>query len=192
MTKDKLREYPHLKRAEKQIRSMLEDVEARMLSPRIPNMDGMPKGKGGAGSAVEDMVEKHIELQRRYLDKLAELTTAQAEIERAIAALPNREQTLLRLHYLQDMTWEQVCVAMCYSWRQVHRIHGNALAMLQEMENPPKEETAEEAAEKARQKRLADIEEARKEVEAAAEELACAIEHLEELEAGSQEKSPEE
>lgn len=144
MTKDKLREYPHLKRAEKQIRSMLEDVEARMLSPRIPNMDGMPKGKGGAGSAVEDMVEKHIELQRRYMAKLAELATAQAEIERAISALPNREQTLLRLHYLQDMTWEQVCVAMCYSWRQVHRIHGNALAMLQERETPPKEETAEE------------------------------------------------
>jgi RNA polymerase sigma factor (sigma-70 family) len=73
-----------------------------------------------------------------YRQKAAELSTALAEIEDAIEVLEPRERTLIRLHYAQGLTWEEVCVAMNYSWRQIHRIHAKALALL--------EETAEKSA----------------------------------------------
>ena len=52
------------------------------------------------------------------------------EIEKAIETLPSTERTIIRLYYIAGMKWEEVCVAIGYSWKQVHRIHGRALDML--------------------------------------------------------------
>ena len=53
------------------------------------------------------------------------------EIETLINKLPTREQYLVRARYMEKKTWEQIAVEMCYSWPQVHRIHSNALRILE-------------------------------------------------------------
>lgn len=40
------------------------------------------------------------------------------------------EKRVLYLHYIEGMTWEQVCTEMNYSWCQVHRFHRKALGNL--------------------------------------------------------------
>lgn len=131
MTKQELQQYTHLRRERDQIARLLEALECKMQDPRAAQLDALPRGGTPDGSATERMVEQHDELLRRYRSKLDELDAAQLAIETAVAALPHREATLIRMHYIEGMTWEQVAVALAYTWRHVHRIHSDALQLLQ-------------------------------------------------------------
>lgn len=130
MTKEQLKAYRGIKLERDRLLIMIEELEAQMRSPRSQRLDGMPRGGSASSSMVENLVVKHTELVDRYRRKVAELTKATEEIEDAIEVLESRERTLIRLHYIQGLTWEEVCVAMTYSWRQVHRIHAKALEAL--------------------------------------------------------------
>lgn len=130
MTKEELKTYRSITLERDRLLIMIEELEAQMRSPKSQRLDGMPHGGSAPGSVVESLVVRHTELLDRYHQKVAELTAAAGEIETAIEVLEPRERTLIRLHYIQGLTWEEVCVAMAYSWRQVHRIHAKALETL--------------------------------------------------------------
>ncbi len=134
MTKEQLKAYRGLKLERDRLLVMIEELEAQMRSPRSQRLDGMPRGGSASSSVVENLVVKHTELVDRYRQKVADLTRATEEIEDAIEVLESRERTLIRLHYIQGLTWEEVCVAMTYSWRQVHRIHAKALEALKSVQ----------------------------------------------------------
>ena len=127
MNKEQLKAYRYIKLERDCIANMIAELEGVMYNPRSQRMDGMPRNPSGAGSEVESVAVKRTELLGRFQQKEAECAAAMAEIENAIEVLEPRERTLIRLHYIQGMTWEEVCVAMTYSWRQVHRIHAKAL-----------------------------------------------------------------
>ena len=133
MTKEQLRAYRDIKLERDKLAAMVEEVEAVLYGPRSPKLDGMPHGGSAPGSIVEEAAIKHAELLEKYRRKVAELSAALVEIENAIEVLEPRERTLIRLYYAQGLTWEEVCVAMNYSWRQVHRIHAKALEALREV-----------------------------------------------------------
>ena len=130
MTKETLKQYQRMRLERDVIRNALRELEAAMEAPKIQKFTGMPTG-GGYGSALEAMVAKHIELQQRYLAKLSELEKLQGEIEDVIETLEGNQRTLMRLRYLQGMRWEDICVAMHYSWKHIHRIHAAALRRIQ-------------------------------------------------------------
>ena len=135
MTKDELKRQLHryrdLEAERRQIANELKKVEAFMNGPRPANLDGMPKAPG-VGDPVLGVVTQHITLQERYRAQLVKLAEAQATIEDMIEGLEPMERKLMRHRYIEGKTWEEVCVAMCYSWRQTHRIHGKILDQLME------------------------------------------------------------
>ena len=133
MTKERLKTYRDLKQEQQQIRQQLETLEAAMYYPKPQRLSGMPSAPS-QGNALENMVEQHVALQERYRAKLSELEAEQLAIETAIDALDTRARQLIRYRYLDGLTWEEVCVAMSYSWRQTHRLHSAALTALKEME----------------------------------------------------------
>ena len=133
MTKERLKTYRDLKREQQQIRQQLEALEAAMYYPKPQRLSGMPSAPS-QGNALENMVEQHVALQERYRAKLNELEAEQLAIETAIDALDTRARQLIRYRYIDGLTWEEVCVAMSYSWRQTHRLHSAALTALKEME----------------------------------------------------------
>lgn len=135
MTKERLRTYRDLSRELRHIERKVESLEASLYSPKIPKMSGMPAG-GAGGNAMEDLAAKHLELLDHYKAKEAELAGEQLAIEQAIDALPYRERSLLRLYYIDGLTWEEVSVRMNYSWRQTHNIHSTALKQLKKHEEP--------------------------------------------------------
>lgn len=135
MTKEQLRTYRGIKLERDKLAAMIQEVEAVMYSPRAPKLDGMPHGGSAPGSVVEEAATKHAELLEKYRRKVEELSAALVEIENAIETLnDSTERAVLRLYYAQGLTWEEVCVATCYSWRQIHRIHARALATLKTRE----------------------------------------------------------
>ena len=131
MTKEQLQQYRSLKREYKQIEEELGRLETLMTSPRIQELTGMPRG-GGSGDALAALVARHIELQERYRSRLSELAAAQLAVEEAIDTLAPDERRLMRYRYIDGLRWEDICPVMNYSWRQVHRIHAQALDKLRE------------------------------------------------------------
>lgn len=127
MTKERLRGYRDLLRENLALERQLDAVEATL---RRQSKGDEPEDHG----VPEDLVVQCRDLRGRYEEKLKTLTGELLDIERAIDALPPTERLLLRLRYLQGLSWEAVCVEMSYSWRQVHRLHAKALADLRGVE----------------------------------------------------------
>ena len=134
MTRERLRNYRALKKEKQQLLHLLEELDSEMTSPRGPSLSGMPRG-GSDGGRLEAIILQREELLRRYREKIAEMDAELLEIEAAIEGLTDsRERTILRLYYIEGLTWERVCVhpGVCYSWQQTHRIHARALRHLAE------------------------------------------------------------
>lgn len=132
MTKEQLRAYRAIRLERDKLLEMLGELETTIYSPTIPKLNPAPGGGRNGASPVEIAATKHDEVRTRYLQKVAELEDAMARIEKAILVLDPTERTLVRLYYIKGKTWEEVCVEMSYSWRQVHRIHAKALEKLRD------------------------------------------------------------
>lgn len=131
MTKERLRGYRTLLQEKKTLEQQIETIESTLLHPKIQKIKYTPAGPSG-GNTLEDLAAKHLELIDLYHDKLAEIAQELQAIEKGIDTLPPTERILLRLRYVHGRTWEEICVDMSYSWRQVHRIHAKALDALRE------------------------------------------------------------
>lgn len=135
MTKAQLRAYRSIRLERDKLAGQIEELEAILYGPKIPNLNGMPHGSGGDNSHIYDRKgDEHMRLVALYDEKVAQLEEQMIEIEAAISPLSPKERTIIRLHYFEGLTWEQVAVEINYTWRHVHRLHGNAISKLQEME----------------------------------------------------------
>lgn len=132
MTKEQLKAYIEIKRELADLQRRREELETALYSPRAQVLDGMPHSGPGVSYVREERMESKAEVLAMYKAKEAELQDALLDIEFAIAMLDPRERQLVRLHYIDGLKWEQVCLEMDYSWRQVHRIHSSALNKLKE------------------------------------------------------------
>ena len=85
---------------------------------------------GGAdGRSLENTMEHIDDLTRQLSDQRDRLVTLWREIGMAIDSVPDaRLQELLRLRYIEGLSFEQIAVRLDYSWRQVIRLHGAALS----------------------------------------------------------------
>lgn len=88
-----------------------------------------PKGTSNADK-LSSLVAQIIDTQDEISRQLQEAYRLELQIESAIDKLPEREKYLIRARYVEQKTWEQICVDMNYSWKQTHRIHARALKML--------------------------------------------------------------
>lgn len=127
--KKQLAEYLDVKKEYAQVLEKLREVEAVMTSPRAQKLDGMPRG-GSGGDPMSSIVAQHIALEEKYQQQLGRLAAAQEAVENMIESLEPVERRLMRHRYIDGLSWERVCVAMSYSWRQTHNIHSAALDKL--------------------------------------------------------------
>ena len=129
--KARLGEYIHLEKERLQLLDEMTKLEARRTAPGTSNWDAMPRGGGGGDAMASGLVQKE-NLVERYRRKVADMEAVQSGIEDMIESLSCTERTLMRLRYIEGLTWEKVCVAMNYSWRQTHNIHAASLDKLVE------------------------------------------------------------
>jgi len=130
MTKDQLREYRCLIRNIEHIEDELQRIRDTVDAKSVIISD-MPKGSDMRDKMLE-AITSIIELEYKMIQQLGECSRKRMEIESAINKLPQREQQLIRLRYVDGLAWENICVEMSYAWRQIHRIHNTALKCLSE------------------------------------------------------------
>lgn len=83
---------------------------------------------GGDGRKVEHAAERIAGVVEELERQQAECARLRLTISKAIASVPDgRLRELLRLRYVDGLTWEQIAEEMNYGRRQVTRLHGDAL-----------------------------------------------------------------
>lgn len=131
--KERLSAYLNARKEHQQVTERLQVLESRMVNVGAQVIDGMPKG-GSGHDPMPGMLDAKNKLVERYRALAETLIRSQIAIEEAIAELDSTERRVMRHRYIEGLTWEQVCVAMDYSWRQTHNIHARALDRLAEKE----------------------------------------------------------
>lgn len=127
--KKRLKNYRTIKDEYQQVKKERDWVLQNMDSLRASNLDGMPRGSG-VSDPVAQAFAKLEALLNRYTEQLERLGAEQAAIEDMIAGLESVERRLMRHKYFEGLTWEEVCVAINYSWTRTHEIHGLILDKL--------------------------------------------------------------
>lgn len=123
-----LLEYRKLVLEHERMKRTYQSIAQRFISPvaNIQRMSSMPQGNASLNPIQDQYFNLHemydlIELlERRIVKKLT-------EIELAISELQSIQRLILRLRYIDGLSWEEICVKSHYQWAQIHRIHSSAL-----------------------------------------------------------------
>lgn len=131
MTKVDLQGYKHREWEMRHLEGIIQELRERIESPTAVALTGMPRADSDVPDRMAENVAKLGDLLGRYNAIWDEKIELQHRIEDAIAELEPLEQALIRMRYIDGMNWERICVDLCYSWKQIHRIHRRALASLE-------------------------------------------------------------
>lgn len=89
------------------------------------------KVKSESSGGLEVSIEKIIGLEMEIAKEIESLNIVRIKIEKAISSINDYGlESILRLHYINGMSWEKVAVKMNYSYRHTTRLHGIALQKL--------------------------------------------------------------
>lgn len=121
--KDFLRQYLNKKAEAKQLKLLIDEIEADIDGLKAQAITGMPSGNG-VGSSIENAVIKLECFRKEYIDALNESIDIRKRIENAIDAVPDeKERNLLKYRHISGMRWETVAKLMNYSRSQIKRIY---------------------------------------------------------------------
>ena len=86
---------------------------------------------GGERLQMDDAICKYLEIAEMLNKKISESMEVKAEIDKYIDTVSNsRLRNILKLRYINGMKWEEICVKLDCSWRNIHRLHVYALESL--------------------------------------------------------------
>lgn len=127
MDKFELKKYLALKKEALSLRLQAEQLDDEAKSLKATTVDGMPKSNIFKDS-IGEIVAKIEEIRLKYLHKYDLALCELYKIERTIDGLDDAtERQLMRKRYIEGKNWEDICVELNYSWRQVHRLHSEIL-----------------------------------------------------------------
>ncbi len=108
----------------------LEELEAKALYVS-PSTENVGSRNSLPHSRVEEIADNIMRLQDEINVEIDKLVNLEREIRHAIDKLADDKlREVLEYHYINGMTLEQTAVKMNYSYRQICRIHGEALAKI--------------------------------------------------------------
>ena len=120
-----LRSYRRAAKKEQRILEKIQKLRMDKMFPSVAN-DGMPHGSSQSG--LDAYIEKLSECQEELKAIQLEKAICKGNIEKLIHNLHDEnEQKVLRLHYIDGMTWGSIANELIYSERHIHRIHASAL-----------------------------------------------------------------
>ena len=120
--KNAVRKYNSLQEQEQQLRT-------EMRGPRAIEYTDMPKTHKQID--LSDEIVRIERILNKIEDQKKEMQEIRLEIEEKIVDIEDGMQSrVLYLRYIRFMKWEDICVEIGYSWRQVHRAHSQALKNL--------------------------------------------------------------
>ena len=116
--KNAVKKYNSLQEQEERIRAE--------MGPGAIEYSGMPKAH--KKTDLSDYMVRLEKILYKIADKKREMQEIRLEIEDKITDIDDGIQSrVLYLRYIRFLKWEDICVEIGYSWRQVHRAQSQAL-----------------------------------------------------------------
>lgn len=123
--KEYLKSYGKALRQMERSEARIKEIRGNKISPSTIN-DGMPHAVSNRDlSAYAALLDEE---ERRYMKARYRRIKLCRDITDKIERLQSEdEKDVLMYRYIKLMKWEDICVAMEFSWKQIHRIHSKAL-----------------------------------------------------------------
>lgn len=101
----------------------LEQEREALSEGRLPSSWGLSERVSGGvlPDTTADVVAKMWELAQRLAERLNQLIALRAEIEGWLEEFEPEERRMLRLYYVDGLTWEEVAERVGYSSRHLSR-----------------------------------------------------------------------
>lgn len=111
MTKKELSQYHWLQKEIKIDEERLSKLEQMAISTKSPQMDGMPKGKGGTSSKTENYAAEIVDLQAIIASKRIQCIHEKQRLERFIAEIDDSLTRLIfTLRCAEGLSWKKVAI----------------------------------------------------------------------------------
>lgn len=123
--KEYLRGYERAVRQMERSELRIHELRLNRVCPSVIQ-DGMPHAHGCSDlSGYASLIDQE---ERMYMKHRYERARKCCEITDRIERLESEdEKDVLLYRYIRLMKWEDICVKMGFSWKQIHRIHSRAL-----------------------------------------------------------------
>ena len=131
ITKEELKEHYRLVCEIHDLQEEIKELQSLQQSIGAVKFGGAGGGSGNS-DAIGSKLAKLNDLLEYYVLKIEERIIQQERIEKELERLPVTERRLMRYRYIDGLEWKDIMGKMCYSWKQVHRIHGRALEKLKD------------------------------------------------------------
>lgn len=127
MGKEELMQYKTIKVEIKQLKERIKELEERKTSIKSQVITDMPTGNG-EGTDILSLIVMIEDAETELIQKEKQLIATMNKIEHTIDNVENSlDRCILRARYIECKAWEQICVELNYSWRQIQRLHSNIL-----------------------------------------------------------------
>lgn len=126
-----LKQYTAIIEERKELMQSYEEVISKLTTIAAQVISDMPRtGHDNPDKIGNNIV--HIEKLEKILEKnLKETLRIRIDIELIINQLEDSvHRRLMRLRYIRGLNFENISVIMNYSWRHTHRLHNEALDLI--------------------------------------------------------------
>lgn len=123
MNRMTLRNYRAMSLEAKQLKELIEIIEARRKEPKGTKYTGMPTGKGGKNDAMAATLARLETLSNIYKEKEERLLEESVEFEKAIASLLPFDRVIMRNRYTKALSWKAIAKEMDYSVQHLKNRH---------------------------------------------------------------------
>lgn len=128
MTKEELKGYIETKREMEIIKEKLEFLHTSKGGVKSMVITDMPKGSNSNNDRLLELMAEIEELENIYNMKWLKSLKQLNKIENTIYFLEDAtDRNIMRMRYIENYTWERICVELNYSWNGIHKRHRKIL-----------------------------------------------------------------
>ena len=96
-----------------------------------PKHGGIGNQLDGMGNQLERAIDKYMEAEQKYYQRVVEVDEILNDIEASIDELEDDTlRVLLRHRYIDGMKWEEIAVKMHHGWSYIYELHSKALLLI--------------------------------------------------------------
>lgn len=125
-----------VRKLDSEINLHLETISAirDSLYVRAVSYDNIPVSHCSHDDPIGKAISKITDYEKEVNDKINRLVELKIAIIKTIRCIPDiRYRKLLTKYYVEGKSWEQVAEEMNYGIRHIHKLHGNALLLIEKM-----------------------------------------------------------
>ena len=127
--KKRLKAYIH---ANEKISDLVDEIV--VLKSKVekvtPTLSDMPNGGGMSDKSC--IIDTYLDMINDLEREVCILRNIRYEVEHLISTIDDwTVERVMRLRYIDNLRWEDICCRVNYSWRQVHYLHADGLNQIE-------------------------------------------------------------